>query len=46
MGPEDRSTVALMTQVRGASNGKAKREFGWQPVWASWRDGFRRGLAG
>jgi 2-alkyl-3-oxoalkanoate reductase len=25
----------------GASNAKAKRELGWQPRWASWRDGFR-----
>jgi nucleoside-diphosphate-sugar epimerase len=33
-----------MTEARGASNEKAKRELGWSPVWASWRDGFRRGL--
>jgi 2-alkyl-3-oxoalkanoate reductase len=33
--------VAMMTKVRGASNAKAKRELGWQPRWASWRDGFR-----
>lgn len=38
--------IMLMTQTRGASNAKAKRELGWQPAWASWRDGFRRGLAG
>jgi nucleoside-diphosphate-sugar epimerase len=25
----------------GASNAKAKRELGWQPRWASWREGFR-----
>jgi nucleoside-diphosphate-sugar epimerase len=36
--------VSLMTQVRGSSNAKAKRELGWQPRWASWRDGFARGL--
>ncbi|HYL37728.1 MAG TPA: NAD(P)-dependent oxidoreductase [Bryobacteraceae bacterium] len=36
--------VFLMTQVRGISNAKAKSEFGWQPVWGSWRDGFRRAL--
>ncbi|HEY0391132.1 MAG TPA: NAD(P)-dependent oxidoreductase [Solirubrobacterales bacterium] len=29
------------TQLRGASNAKAKRELGWQPVYASWRQGFR-----
>ena len=32
--------VAMMTQIRGASNAKAKRELGWQPRHASWRDGF------
>jgi nucleoside-diphosphate-sugar epimerase len=36
--------VMFMTEVRGASNGKAKRELGWQPLWASWREGFARGL--
>jgi nucleoside-diphosphate-sugar epimerase len=34
-----------MTEARGASNAKAKRELGWQPVWSSWREGFRAGLA-
>jgi hypothetical protein len=33
-----------MTQVRGASNEKAKRELGWAPSWPSWRDGFVHGL--
>ena len=37
--------VRVMTQARGASNQKIKRELGWQPTWRSWRDGFRRGLA-
>jgi 2-alkyl-3-oxoalkanoate reductase len=36
--------VSMMTQIRGSSNAKAKRELGWQPKWASWRDGFARGL--
>jgi 2-alkyl-3-oxoalkanoate reductase len=36
--------VSMMTQVRGSSNAKAKRELGWAPKWASWRDGFARGL--
>jgi nucleoside-diphosphate-sugar epimerase len=36
--------VAMMTEGRGSSNAKAKRELGWQPIWPSWRDGFRRGL--
>ena len=36
--------VSMMTRIRGASNGKAKRELGWQPRYASWREGFRTGL--
>jgi nucleoside-diphosphate-sugar epimerase len=37
--------VALMTQIRGASNVKAKRELGWQPRYSSWRTGFREVLS-
>jgi 2-alkyl-3-oxoalkanoate reductase len=36
--------VAFLTDIRGSSNDKAKRELGWQPRWASWREGFRDGL--
>lgn len=36
--------VSWMTTARGASNAKAKVELGWQPRYASWRDGFRDGL--
>jgi nucleoside-diphosphate-sugar epimerase len=36
--------VAMMTEVRGASNVKAKHGLEWQPVYASWRDGFVHGL--
>ena len=32
--------TAMMTEVRGASNAKAKRELGWRPSHASWREGF------
>jgi nucleoside-diphosphate-sugar epimerase len=32
--------AAMMTEQRGSSNAKAKRELGWEPRWASWRDGF------
>ena len=39
-----RVAVRMMTETRGASNAKAKAELGWQPVWRSWRDGFRREL--
>jgi len=31
-------------ELRGADNGKAKRELGWQPSYPSWRQGFRDGL--
>jgi nucleoside-diphosphate-sugar epimerase len=36
--------LSMMTQVRGASNAKAKRDLSWQPVWPSWRQGFAAGL--
>ncbi len=32
------------TELRGASNAKAKRELGWQPRYASWREGFATAL--
>jgi nucleoside-diphosphate-sugar epimerase len=34
----------MMTEARGASNEKAKRELGWRPHYASWRQGFAQGL--
>jgi 2-alkyl-3-oxoalkanoate reductase len=39
--PPDHPVMAL----RGASNAKAKRELGWQPRYAAWREGFPAGLA-
>ena len=30
----------FMTEIRGGSNAKAKRELGWQPRHPSWRQGF------
>jgi nucleoside-diphosphate-sugar epimerase len=39
------ATAAMATQLRGASNAKAKRELGWQPRYPSWRQGFREALA-
>jgi len=36
--------VVMMTEIRGASNAKAKRKLGWQPKWTSWREGFRLGM--
>jgi nucleoside-diphosphate-sugar epimerase len=36
--------VTMMTELRGASNAKAKRELGWELEYPSWRQGFRDGL--
>jgi nucleoside-diphosphate-sugar epimerase len=35
-----KNAVQLGTESRGASNAKAKRELGWTPRYASWREGF------
>jgi nucleoside-diphosphate-sugar epimerase len=37
--------VAMMTEGRGFSNAKAKRELGWELRYPSWRQGFEEGLA-
>jgi 2-alkyl-3-oxoalkanoate reductase len=34
----------MMTEVRGASNDKAKRELGWELRYPSWRQGIAQGL--
>jgi nucleoside-diphosphate-sugar epimerase len=34
------AATVIMTEVRGASNAKAKRELGWAPAHPSWRQGF------
>jgi len=36
--------VMMMTAIRGGSNAKARRELGWAPRYASWREGFGEGL--
>ncbi|MFI6825683.1 NAD-dependent epimerase/dehydratase family protein [Kribbella sp. NPDC050241] len=36
--------VAAFTTMRGADNSLAKATFDWQPGYASWREGFRKGL--
>jgi nucleoside-diphosphate-sugar epimerase len=38
------AATLMMTDVKGASNEKAKRELGWTPRYASWRQGFAQGL--
>jgi nucleoside-diphosphate-sugar epimerase len=37
--------VVLMTESRAGSNAKARRELGWRPAHASWRQGFAEVLA-
>jgi nucleoside-diphosphate-sugar epimerase len=32
--------AVMMTEIRGASNAKAKRELGWRPAHPTWREGF------
>ena len=32
--------AVMMTELRGASNAKAKRELAWRPAHPSWREGF------
>ena len=39
------AVATMMTESRGASNAKAKRELGWQPAHPSWREGFISALA-
>jgi nucleoside-diphosphate-sugar epimerase len=34
------AAVVMITEARGASNAKAKRELGWTPRYPSWRGGF------
>ena len=38
--------VAQMTDARGSSNEKARKELGWEPLYASWREGFRAWVSG
>lgn len=36
--------VAMMNDIRGVSNEKARKELHWTPKWSSWRQGFREGF--
>jgi len=38
------AATMMMTEMRGATNDKAKRELGWRPRFPSWRVGFIEGL--
>lgn len=38
------AATVMMTEVRGASNEKAKRELGWQPRHPSWRRGIAEAI--
>ncbi|HEY2946900.1 MAG TPA: hypothetical protein VGJ53_00645 [Micromonosporaceae bacterium] len=37
---------AQMTSWRGSSNQKARKQLGWEPRYASWREGFRAWVGG
>ena len=37
--------VGMLTEGRGFSNAKAKRELGWELRYPSWRQGFKEELA-
>ena len=37
-------TAVMMSDLRGSSNEKAKRELGWKLRYPSWRQGFAKGL--
>ncbi len=39
-----RLAVEMMSELRGASNARIKRELGWEPRYASWREGFQTAL--
>jgi nucleoside-diphosphate-sugar epimerase len=39
-----RVLIDMATQLRGASNARAKAELGWRPRVATWREGFREAL--
>ncbi len=40
-----KAAAVMSTELRGASNAKAKRELGWTPAHSSWRQGFAEALA-
>jgi 2-alkyl-3-oxoalkanoate reductase len=40
-----KAAAVMGTQLRGATNAKAKRELGWEPAHPSWRQGFAASLS-
>jgi hypothetical protein len=40
-----KGAVEIMTQARGISSEKTKRELGWTLQYPSWRAGFAEGLS-
>ena len=40
--PQDRPGTG--SGLRGATNSKARKDYGWEPVHPSWREGFRTAL--
>ena len=44
--PEPAAERGSARGERGASNAKARRQYGWEPLYPSWREGFRDRLGG
>lgn len=44
-GPEPKIQPGRNPWERGASNAKARREYGWEPLYPTWRTGFSRSLS-
>jgi len=40
------SGLDMITQARGASNARAKKELGWAPRYPTWREGFPASFGG
>ncbi len=40
-----RFVASMATELRGASNAKARRQLGWEPLHPSWRQGFKEALS-
>ncbi len=39
-----RHLVPRLAGLRGAANSRARKDYGWQPIHPSWREGFRTAL--
>ena len=42
--PEPDVQVSSNRGERGASNAKVRQDYGWEPIYPTWRDGFKASL--